>query len=366
MKYQAPLTTKPAMSRFLPYIHNLRGLAILFVVGVHAGGYDGDWISHPQVRQFLHYVFDPSEGNGTVLFLFIGGFLFQHLTHSQFVYKKYLEQKFLNIILPYILISIPLIMIRLHTPYESLSLPENFSDRPFVFKFFYLLLTGTHMPPFWFISAIMMFYLSAPVLHAIDNQRFYKYFFPIVLLICFFTYRPAHNANPFLAYLHYIPIYILGMWASFYKEKILPLGWKLVTPLAVLYFGLTVIDITGGDSPARNMTFETVVTQGVVLLNVYLVKAVILCLLLLMIFYKLRDRQMPLLEILGHYSFGVFFVHYILITVSRKLIEMTGITFDFSLITYLIYFTFVLMLSIVTVYFVKKLTGRYSRYLIGS
>src|SRR5687767_9365862 len=90
-KFQKSSTTKlTKMSRFLPYIHNLRGLAILFVVGVHAGGYVTDWQSHPEVNRFLHAIFDPSEGNGTVLFLFIGGFLFQHLTHNQFDFKKYL------------------------------------------------------------------------------------------------------------------------------------------------------------------------------------------------------------------------------------------------------------------------------------
>lgn len=354
------------MSRFLPYIHNLRGLAIMFVVGVHAGGYDADWVSHPKVRHFLHTFFDPSEGNGTVLFLFIGGFLFQHLTHNQFNYKKYLEQKFLNIILPYILISIPLIIIRLNTNFESLSLPEGFHEKPVVYQFFYHLITGTHMPPFWFISAIVLFYLSSPLLHAMDNRNFYRYIFPLVLLSCFFTYRPEHNANPILAYLHFIPIYIMGMWASYNKERILKLEWKLIIPLTVAYIGLTIMDLTGNLTLSREMSFEYVVNNGVFIFNVYMFKAVVLCFLLLMIFYLLRDKEMPLLEILGHYSFGVFFVHYILISVSRKILEATNLHVDFSITTYLIYFIFVLMTSIVTVYFVKKLTGRYSRYLIGS
>lgn len=354
------------MSRFLPYIHNLRGLAIMFVVGVHAGGYDADWASHPHVRHFLHTFFDPSEGNGTVLFLFIGGFLFQHLTHSQFSYKKYLEQKFLNIILPYILISIPLILIRLNTNFESLSLPADFDEKPVIYKFFYHLLTGTHMPPFWFISAIVLFYISSPLLHAMDNRNFYRYLFPFVLLSCFFTYRPEHNANPILAYLHFIPIYIMGMWASFNKERILALEWKLIIPLAIIYVGLTIMDLTGNITLSRDLSFEYILNSGALIFNIYMFKAVVLCFLLLMIFYQLRTKEMPLLEILGHYSFGVFFVHYILISMSRKILEMMHITVDFSIITYLIYFTFVLMTSIVAVYFVKKLTGRYSRYLIGS
>jgi surface polysaccharide O-acyltransferase-like enzyme len=354
------------MSRFLQYIHNLRGLAILFVVGVHAGGYDADWVSHPGMRQVLHSFFDPSEGNGTVLFLFIGGFLFQHLTHNQFDYKRFVEQKFLNVILPYIIISIPLIVLRMNTNFQSLSLPEDFHERPLWYQFFHHLITGSHMPPFWFISAIALFYISAPILHAIDNRNFYRYGFPFVLLVAFLSYRPLHNANPLLAYVHFIPVYITGMWASFHKERILALGWKLLAPLGVAYAILTFLDLNGNLSAIREMHFETVINERILLFNLYLLKALILTFMLLLTFYKLRTRSMPLLEVLGDYSFGVFFVHYILIGVARKMIEMAGITIDFSLITYVIFFVIMLMLSIVTVRLVKKLTGRYSRYLIGS
>ncbi len=354
------------MSRFLPYIHNLRGLAILFVVGVHAAGYQTDWTSHPNARAIIHGFFDPSEGNGTVLFLFIGGFLFQHLTHSSFHFKKYLEQKFLNIILPYILISIPLIIIRLNTNFNSLSLPEDFHERPVMYQFLHQLVTGTHMPPFWFISTIVLFYFSAPLLHAIDNRNFYRYFFPFVLLIALFTYRPAHNANPVYSYIHFIPVYIMGMWASANKEHILALGWKIGIPLGFLYLVLTIAEFTGNISLPRDLTFEAVMSTQSFIFNIYMLKCLALCLFLLILFYKLQHREMPVLELLGHYSFGVFFVHYILISVFRKVIEAFEVPIDYTVTLWLIYFVFVLMISILTVYFVKKLTGRYSRYLIGS
>ena len=354
------------MSRFLSYIHNLRGLAILFVVGVHAGGYEHEWVSHPGVNKLLDAFFDPSEGNGTVLFLFIGGFLFQHLTHSQFEFRKYMEAKFLNIILPYIIISIPLIIIRLNTPFDSLSLPEGFEDRPLWYQFFHHLLAGTHMPPFWFISTIVLFYFTSPLLHKIDNRNFYRYGFPLVMVICLFTYRPEHNSNPFLSYVHFIPVYIMGMWASYHRERLLALTPKILPMLVLVYAVLTVLELTGNIPLSRDMSFDLVWREGLLLFNIYMLKALVLCIALMMTFYLLRNRPMPLLELLGHYSFGVFFVHYLFISVSRKVLEMAGFTFDFSLPTYLIYFIFVLLVSIGTVYFVKKVTGRYSRYLIGS
>ncbi len=354
------------MSRFLSYIHNLRGLAILFVVGVHAGGYEHEWRSHPGLNHFLDTIFDPTEGNGTLLFLFIGGFLFQYLTHNRFEFRKYLEAKFMNIILPYIIISIPLIVIRLNTPFDSLSLPENFHDRPLWSQFFYHLLTGTHMPPFWFIPTIVLFYLTSPLLHAIDNRRFYRYGFPLVMLVCLFTFRPAHNANPFLSYIHFIPVYLLGMWASYNRDHLFAWAPRVLPVLVIVYGALTVLDLTGNLDLLRDVSFEQVIRERQLIFNVYALKALVLCIALLMTFYLLRNRSMPFLELLGHYSFGIFFVHYLFVSVTRKILILAGYEFDFSLPTYLIYFMFILAISIGAVYFVKKLTGRYSRHVIGS
>src|SRR5688500_18871807 len=130
-------------SKFLSYLHNLRGLAILYVVGVHARAFMPEWISHPEVNRFFDTFFDPTEGNGTVLFLFIGGFLFQHLTQIHFDFKKYLEQKTKGIIIPYLVISIPLIIIRHNTHFESLSLPADFDERSVAYKVVHFIVTGT-------------------------------------------------------------------------------------------------------------------------------------------------------------------------------------------------------------------------------
>src|SRR5687767_2534163 len=255
---------------FFTYIHNLRGLAILFVIIVHPRALNPEWLSHPGVNKFFDTFFDPSEGNGTVLFLFIGGFLFQHITHKQFDFVKYIEQKFKVIMLPYILISIPLIIIRINTDFESLSLPAGFEDRSLLYQFFYYLITGAHMPPFWFIATIVLFYLTAPLLHALDNRFFYKYIFPLVLLSCFFTYRPEHNANPFLSYLHFIPIYIAGMWASYHKEKLLAHAHTLVYVFGTAYLILTALDLSGVIILSREMSFEHIIATRTIVFNVYM------------------------------------------------------------------------------------------------
>lgn len=354
------------MPVFLPYIHFLRGVAILYVISVHVRGFQSYWRSSPEVYRIFDTFSDPSEGNGTTLFLFIGGFLFQHLTQKYFNFKKYLNQKFKVLIMPYLIISIPLILYRLNTNFESLFLPENFQDRPAVFQVLHFLMTGSHLPPFWFISTIILFYFTAPLLHALDRDKFYKYIFPFILLACLFTYRPEHNANPFLSYLHFIPVYMLGMCASYYKDSILSDDRRVFSVLLFVYGGLCVGEIGGWISLSRNLSFEDVLNQQILVFNIYLFKALILCFTLLMLFYHLRDKQIPILEQIGNYSFGLFFVHYFFISMSRKIFLLLHYSPDFSLLTYLIYFLGILMVSMAAVYAVKKATGRYSRYLIGS
>lgn len=353
------------MRQFLPYIHFLRGVAILYVVAVHARGFASYWRTSPEVFTFLDAFSDPSEGNGTTLFLFIGGFLFQHLTHKYFNFPKYLTQKFKNLILPYLVISIPVIFIRLNTDFQSLALPDDFSERSTIHQVGHFLLTGSHMPPFWFISTIILFYFSAPLLHALDKAKFYTYGFPVLLLLCLFTYRPEHNADPFLAYIHFIPVYITGMFASYYKNKFLSDDPKLLYLLLFIYMGMCVAELAGWITTPRRTSFEDVL-GGTLIFNVYLLKTLVLCFLWLTFFYRLRERKMPALELLGSYSFGLFFIHYFFISISRKIFEIRGIPFDFSLLTYLMYFLFVLIVSLITVYVVKRVTGKYSRYLIGS
>ncbi len=354
------------MRLFLPYIHFLRGVAILYVISVHVRGFQSYWQSSPETFRIFGTFSDPSEGNGTTLFLFIGGFLFQHLTHKHFDFKKYLNQKFKVLIMPYLVISIPLILFRLNTNFESLFLPENFLERPVIGQVLHFLLTGSHLPPFWFISTIILFYFSAPLLHALDHDKFYKYVFPFILIAALFTYRPEHNANSFLSYLHFIPVYILGMCASYYKDKILSDDPKVFYILLFVYLSLCVAEIAGWITLSRTLSFEDILDQQILVFNIYLLKAMVLCFTLMMFFYQLRDKKMPILERIGSYSFGLFFLHYFFISISRKLFLFFEITPDFSILSYLIYFLLILMVSMGAVYFVKKTTGQYSRYLIGS
>jgi surface polysaccharide O-acyltransferase-like enzyme len=301
-----------------------------------------------------------------VLFVFIAGFLFQHLTHQQYNFGKYITQKSKYVVLPYLIISIPIIIFRLIDGASELPLGERFDDHSAPYKIVYYLVTGMHMAPFWFMPMIFLIYLSSPLLHALDNERFYRLVFPLLFLVGMFTYRPVNNANPLLSYLHFIPIYLTGMWTSYNKEKILNLGNKLFLPLVFFYITITTLEVTGIITLTKRLSFEQVWSEGLVLFNVYVFKAVVLCFVLLFLFYKLGDRKITWLHVLGEYSFGIYFIHYYFISLFRAIVEMMNFDFRLTTITFLGFYLMVILSSILTVYLIKKLTNSSSRYLIGS
>jgi hypothetical protein len=353
------------MSKFLSYILNLRGVAIFIVVGVHARGNIHEWESRPEIHKFLATFFDAREGTGTTLFIFIGGFLFHYITHNNWNFKKYLEKKFLYVILPYLLVSIPIIAYRIMTNY-SFAMPPGFNEHSVMYRFLYYIVTGLHLAPFWFISTIVLFYISSPLFHALDNGKAYRYVFPVLILLSLFTYRSEHNANTLLSYIHYFPIYYLGMWTAYHRTKILSSADRILYTFLIVYGSITLANLTGYWPLPERMSFEQILEQKLLILNIDMVRAILLSFILMLTLFKLREKRLLFFEVLGEYSFGIFFVHCVYIYTTRDLWVALFGPIDFSLLTYIIYFGIILLISTVTVYLIKKVSGRYSRNLIGS
>ena len=176
----ATLLQKP--KQFLNYIHNFRGVAIIFVV---AGHLLLKWPADSPVYLFFRTFWE----NGTVLFVFIAGYLFQHLS-KKFTYKAYLQKKAENVLLPYLIVSIPILAYRLVTndiPELTLQLHPDFRYWAFVNKLAYYLFRGAHLQQLWFVPMIILFYIAAPVLIYIDrNPRLYYlliFFIAVSLLV---------------------------------------------------------------------------------------------------------------------------------------------------------------------------------------
>src|SRR5262245_40377254 len=90
--------------QFLSYVHSFRGLAILAVVATHTSDLLAWGPGSPLAYRLLY----SAVQNGTVPFVLIAGFLFQHLS-AGFRYTSYLRRKVTNVILPYLIVSLPVL-----------------------------------------------------------------------------------------------------------------------------------------------------------------------------------------------------------------------------------------------------------------
>src|SRR5688500_16715744 len=174
---EAPPQTAPVVKKgFISYIHNFRGFAILFVVAGHV------LLRWPD-NSLTHLFFRTFWENGTVLFVFIAGYLFQHLSRK-FEYKDYLTKKLQNVILPYLIVSTPIIIFRLvghDYPGFLLELHPDFDTWSWWNKITYFILHGAHMQQLWFVPMISIVYVLAPVLLYIDkNPKRYLILFLLI------------------------------------------------------------------------------------------------------------------------------------------------------------------------------------------
>lgn len=153
------------------------------------------WENSRVLERFLRI----SISNGTVLFVFIAGYLFQHLS-LRYKYKIYLMAKFRNVITPYLVTSIPAILVFILVLKRE-TVWEGFYNDLIWLQVINFYITGLHLAPFWFIPVITIFYLVSPVLVFADRCKFFYFLLPVFVLVSCFVGRGV--VSPFISFVHF-------------------------------------------------------------------------------------------------------------------------------------------------------------------
>lgn len=336
---------------YLNYIHTFRGLAIVGIVAIHCR-IAFAWESVFQ-EKILELLFD----NSTILFVFIAGFLFEHLKYK-FQYIPYLKRKAKYVLLPYAIVSIPAIAEKIYLTNEWQGSDIN--------GFIYYLFSGKQFGPFWFIPMIAIFYLITPLLLRLNTDFFYKLIFPLLFIAGLFFFRFGYYSTIGDSFLYFFPIYLLGMMASKYKDHIHQHNNRIGIAMLIAYLSLLILEATGILPAPRLRSFGQAQTDPWLLFNGAKLKMSILCFLMISFFYKLKSQRFKVVNLLGDYSFGVYFLHLYFIVLSQYIVNQYFEGFTFNLLSYTAYLITVLGLSLLSVYVVKLAFGRNSRLLVGS
>lgn len=335
-------------------------MAIIFVVGGHCvslfnwdGAHSG-WVLYSLMP------------NSTVFFVFIAGFLFQHLS-GKFEYRAYMKKKSLNVLLPYLVLSLAVILVRSLLTHDGIFHPGNLSHwSTFARTVSWALLTGGHtMLQLWFIPMIAVFYLLAPALLWVDRDgRFYR-LLPVLLAVMILVHRPANTDHIWQSCAYFLPVYIYGMWFSRHHERAMAwharwLAALLTLATALLWLEVTFLKRAGFIASAAMFSTE----HGTVDTNA--VQKLLLCGVLLVILRRFGNVLRRQLSYIAEVSFGIFFLHgFFIKMLELYLVSSRHFAPAGSLLLYGLVVTVTLALSMGCVWLARNLLGRYSRYVIG-
>jgi peptidoglycan/LPS O-acetylase OafA/YrhL len=334
-----------APDRFRIDIHALRGFAVLSVIGAHVLS-AFEWPSESWMldRRLWALVLQ----NSTIFFVFIAGYLFQHLSHD-FSYTRHLTRRFLYVIVPYLVMSVPaLVYFTTVAQREPLPSPD-FYDQPVAVQALRFILTGDHLAPYWFIPVISFYYVLAPALLRLSESRLAPVVLAVAIGVSCFVFRTDYWSGV----AHYFSVYLLGMLASRHRPLLEPhLQHRLTVPI----LGGVALLLLALEYPALPGTklyfnyFQKLAICGVVLAA-----------------FASPARTLPRwFGYVAHTSFGTYLVHSYLISGTKLIwVRKFGSLPDASIIGLLASIVLTLIGSLAFLAAARRVLGKRSAMMVG-
>lgn len=306
--------------------------------------------------------------NSTILFVFISGFLFQYLNAREFEYGKYLKRRFLIVILPYFIVSIPALADKVLFDHvgDHWWFDQAFDDQPAVLKVVEMLATGRHNGTFWFIPMIAIVYILSIVLITFSRKRIFLYVAPVVVVAGLFLIAYGYRSNIWLSLAYFLPVYIFGMWVCltrdfFYRHSTITMAITFIAWLVISVLEFNSVVPFDEYMALRDVNYATI------MFNLNKLKVLLLCVFFLLVSHSYLNREVKLLDISGEFSFGIFFVHLYVIEVFQHLYRAGWFPIaPLNFFRYILFGVCVFGVSMAIVAVIRKILGDRSKYVIGS
>lgn len=344
-------------TKILNYINVFRGLAILLIIMGHTMQFGSE-------KSLIQSAVCEIFCGGTALFIFISGFLFQHLSYK-FEYKTYLKKKWTNVILPYLFTSIPGIIFCLTLPvaYKNSFMGLN----PYIQIPLHLTIGRVHNIPAWFIPMIVIFFLFSYLILKLEKKNILYKLLPFLFLFSVFLPRGVAEYENTLGlsyslkyfiyvkyilmnFIHFTSLYVFGMYCSknkdiidkFYDKRILLFVLMILTSVLDVYLSYKY----GYSNYTVSKTFLTML--AVAYLKHY------------DDFILSHKKTNKTLDFIAKYSFGLFFIHWYWFFIYNQIFDLKNVIpitnglMNTILIVSLRFFS-VALLSLATLFLIKKI-----------
>lgn len=362
----------PPTRKFLNSINYFRGIAIIIIVMTHSYG-----IAHWNVYRdasLFDRLFYSLNSNGSVFFVFISGYLYNHIFYPKFNYQNFLIKKAKFVLIPYLVCStLPIIYTVFDLNNEWLFnfvfvnggrdfLPDGLIEQPLL-AILWFLVTGRAVYAYWFIPMVVIIFAISPLINYLIKFKHLPTVILLLLPISIIVHRSPQNINPLHSLVYFLPVYLLGVYSSINRQDILEFldsNYRKIL-LLILALGLGLIQVLVFNAAGNFSKSFFVITVP----DVNLIQKILLCFLFIAVLDKLEKTNIKSLKKTAETSFAIYFIHPFLIRPLTRLSRNLGFEFQGSLLTLLIATFFMVLFSIAIAQIIKLIFKKKSRYLIG-
>jgi probable poly-beta-1,6-N-acetyl-D-glucosamine export protein len=219
----------------LGYVHSFRAMATIMIVGGHVIA-SLSWAANPLTASVLRDVLD----NGTVLFVFLAGFLFEYRMVDR-SYFTYLRGRFTRLLLPYLVLAVPLVVWDVARGDAVEKFPQELNGTSALYQALWFLTKGSIVINYalWFVPMMTLFYLAMPLFSFIARHPRLYLVLVVLIPLSLFLHRVSELDTAWMA-LYFLAAYITGMWASHARERLEPVLLRVWPVLLLLVVGITV------------------------------------------------------------------------------------------------------------------------------
>jgi probable poly-beta-1,6-N-acetyl-D-glucosamine export protein len=368
----APPAAQPEPREHIAYIEYFRAVAILLIIAGHT--YAVSWThfvdEDPQTRVTWLNVIPALITGGTAYFVFISGFLYRQVFYGRVAYSAFMRKKALYVGLPYLVLATPLALAEIWLGPFSVTAVKGDVAYPhsYFVDFIVLFSTGRMVTAYWYIPFIFLVFLASPLFDRfIELSKGWRAaVLAASIAIAFWVVRPIDNLNPVQCFFYFANFYMFGILFCEYRKPIMDF---ISRPIVIA--GLAVAILAIASVQAMIMQFPGNLERypsdglGFVGFDAMLIQKYIGILLFCGLLTHVGGWLKGPLSFIADISFGLFFVHGIVIAVLMRLPEPLSPHVGEPVTDLAIYSVLVISLSVVVVVVAKYITGKYSRYIIG-
>jgi len=326
-----------------PSFDAFRGLAIIAVITNHAL-YIGDSLYNPKLLYFFQLLLF-----AVPVFFFISGYWSSKSPIESLAdYRNFLGKRFQRVLIPYLFWSV-ILLGYLAIKYHNIS----------GYKMIYLLLSGGIWTGYYFIVVLAQLYVITPVLQYI-NRRLNKYglilvvvFYIITLLVLYLSlvFKVIWTLPHTRLFYSWIIYYEIGLFVGTHNSDVFATRKRRFFLLfGVLAFCL-VSAVEAGVilSKYNNLSFAMFPMK-------YSSFLYSVCVILGFLSVKEYFGRLPgLLSTIGHYSFGIYFIHVIILGLVIRCIQKFSVIYSFQPLYHLMLVVITLSLCLILIITARKL-----------